>query len=120
MARRTRKMAKLHLPAVAENIEILSYRSGALVVADWVEGSSVKAVAESGQTLHTEAVANALAPLAGAMAAARPAAGRPLPARASARCRGRCTPGRPARRGYYPIEKYGVSESVYCLARSRR
>lgn len=70
VARRTRKLAKLELPAVAENIEILSYRSGALVVADWVEGSSVKAVAESGQTLHTEAVANALAPLAGALAAA--------------------------------------------------
>lgn len=73
VARRTRKLAKLGLPAVAENIEILSYRSGALVVADWVEGSSVKAVAESGQTLHTEAVANALAPLAGAMAAAHEA-----------------------------------------------
>lgn len=73
VARRTRKMDKLHLPAVAENIEILSYRSGALVVADWVEGSSVKAVAESGQTLHTEAVANALAPLAGAMATAHEA-----------------------------------------------
>ncbi|AIL97776.1 murein biosynthesis integral membrane protein MurJ [Corynebacterium ureicelerivorans] len=73
VARRTRKLAKLGLPAVAESIEILSYRSGALVVADWVEGSSVKAVAESGQTLHTEAVANALAPLAGAMAAAHEA-----------------------------------------------
>lgn len=73
VARRTRKLAKLGLPAVAENIEILSYRSGALVVADWVEGSSVTAVAESGQTLHTEAVANALAPLAGAMAAAHEA-----------------------------------------------
>lgn len=73
VARRTRKLAKLGLPAVAENTEILSYRSGALVVADWVEGSSVKAVAESGQTLHTEAVANALAPLAGAMAAAHEA-----------------------------------------------
>ena len=73
VARRTRKLAKLGLPAVVENIEILSYRSGALVVADWVEGSSVKAVAESGQTLHTEAVANALAPLAGAMAAAHEA-----------------------------------------------
>ena len=73
VARRTRKLAKLELPAVAENIEILSYRSGALVVSDWVEGSSVKAVAESGQTLHTEAVANALAPLAGAMAAAHEA-----------------------------------------------
>ena len=73
VARRTRRLAKLGLPAVAENIEILSYRSGALVVADWVEGSSVKAVAESGQTLHTEAVANALAPLAGAMATAHEA-----------------------------------------------
>ena len=71
VARRTRKLAKLGHPAVADNIEILSYRTGALIVADWVEGTSVKAVCESGQTLHTEAVANALAPLAGAMAAAR-------------------------------------------------
>ena len=73
VARRTRKLANLHLPAAAEHIEILSYRSGVLVVADWIEGSSVKAVAESGQTLHTEAVANALAPLAGAMATAHAA-----------------------------------------------
>ena len=73
VARRTRKLANLHHPAVAENIEILSYRTGSLIVADWIEGSSVKAVAESGQTLHTEAVANALAPLAGALAAAHEA-----------------------------------------------
>ena len=70
VARRTRKLARLGHPAIADNIEILSYRSGALIVADWIEGSSVKAVAESGQTLHTEAVANALAPLAGALATA--------------------------------------------------
>ena len=73
VARRTRKLANLHHPAVADNIEILSYRTGSLIVADWIEGSSVKAVAESGQTLHTEAVANALAPLAGALAAAHEA-----------------------------------------------
>lgn len=68
VARRTRKLANLNLPAVADNIEIVSYRSGALIVADWIEGTSLKTVAESGQTLHTEAVANALAPLAGALA----------------------------------------------------
>ena len=73
VARRTRKLANLNLPAVADNVEIRSYRSGALIVADWVEGSSVKAVAESGQTLHTEAVANALAPLAAALATAHEA-----------------------------------------------
>lgn len=73
VSRRTRKVAMLQHPALPENIEILSYRSGALVVADWVEGSSVRAVAESGQTLHTDAVANALAPLAGAIAAAHEA-----------------------------------------------
>lgn len=71
--RRTRKMAELSLPAVADRIQILSYRSGALVVADWIPGSSVKAVSESGQTLHMEAVAHALAPLANAIAAAHEA-----------------------------------------------
>ncbi|MDK8244086.1 murein biosynthesis integral membrane protein MurJ [Corynebacterium sp. UMB10321] len=73
VSRRTRKLAMLRHPALPENIEIVSYRTGALVVADWVEGSSVRAVAESGQTLHTDAVANALAPLAGAIAAAHEA-----------------------------------------------
>lgn len=70
VARKTRKLAKLNHPAIADNIEVLSYRSGALIVADWVEGTALKTIAESGQTLHTEAVANALAPLAGALAAA--------------------------------------------------
>nr|WP_256478254.1 murein biosynthesis integral membrane protein MurJ [Corynebacterium stercoris] len=73
VAHRTKQLAALKHPAIAENIEVLSYRTGALVVADWIEGTSVKAVAESGQTLHTEAVANALAPLAGALVAARTA-----------------------------------------------
>ena len=70
VARRTRKLATLNHPAVAENIQILSYRSGALVVADWIPGTTLKNVAESGQTLHAEAVAHALAPLADAIGAA--------------------------------------------------
>ncbi|MEH0147956.1 murein biosynthesis integral membrane protein MurJ [Corynebacterium sp. Q4381] len=73
VARRTRRLAQLRHPAIADNIEILSYRTGALIVADWIDGSSLKAVTDSGQTLHTEAVANALAPLAGAIAAAHTA-----------------------------------------------
>lgn len=73
VVRRTRKLAKLKHPAVADNIQILSYRSGALVVADWITGSSVKAVVEAGQTLHTEAVAHALAPLSSALGAAHEA-----------------------------------------------
>ena len=77
VVRRTRKLANLNHPAVADNIQILSYRSGALVVSDWIPGSSVKAVAEAGQTLHTEAVAHALAPLADALGTAH-AAGVPL------------------------------------------
>ncbi|AQQ16372.1 putative peptidoglycan biosynthesis protein MviN [Corynebacterium glaucum] len=71
VVQRTSKIAKLKHPAVADNIEVLSYRTGALVVADWIEGSSVKAVTDSGLTLHTEAVANALAPLAGLLALAQ-------------------------------------------------
>ena len=71
IATRTGRIAKLNHPAIANILEVRPYRTGALIVADWIEGSSVKAVAESGQTLHTEAVANALAPLAGVLAAAR-------------------------------------------------
>ncbi|SDS71262.1 murein biosynthesis integral membrane protein MurJ [Corynebacterium timonense] len=70
VARRTRKLAGLNHPAVADNIQILSYRTGALVVADWIPGATLKDVAESGRTLHPEAVAHALAPLADAIGAA--------------------------------------------------
>ena len=73
IARRTRQLVNMHLPALPDHVEILSFRSGAVVVSDWIEGSSVKAVAESGQTLHTEAVANALVPLAAALATAHEA-----------------------------------------------
>jgi len=60
VSRRTRRLAGV--PGVAENIEVLAYRAGCLVVADWVPGSSLRAVAEGGD-LDPEAVAAALVPL---------------------------------------------------------
>ena len=47
---------------MASNIQILSYRQGCLVVADWIEGTPLKTVAEEGD-LDPRAVARALAPL---------------------------------------------------------
>ncbi|WIM67680.1 lipid II flippase MurJ [Corynebacterium breve] len=70
IARQTRVLRDLNHPAIAPNISVLSYRSGCLIVADWIPGSSVKAVAESGETLHPEAVANGIAPLSDVMACA--------------------------------------------------
>ncbi|MHA2790205.1 murein biosynthesis integral membrane protein MurJ [Corynebacterium sp. S7] len=70
VARRTRQLGALNHAAVAPNIHVLAYRSGCLVVADWIQGSSLKAVAESEADLHPEAVANAMAPLADALAEA--------------------------------------------------
>ncbi|MFS0299298.1 murein biosynthesis integral membrane protein MurJ [Corynebacterium striatum] len=62
VSRNTRKLAELGLEAVASNIQILSYRQGCLVVADWIEGTPLKTVAEEGD-LDPRAVARALAPL---------------------------------------------------------
>ncbi|WKD58428.1 putative peptidoglycan biosynthesis protein MviN [Corynebacterium capitovis DSM 44611] len=73
VARRTRKLAALNLPSVADNIRVLSYRTGVLVVADWIPGATLKNVAEAGHTLHAEAVANSLAPLASGIGAAHEA-----------------------------------------------
>lgn len=79
----TRRLADLDHEGIAENIRILSYRSGCLIVTDWVEGSSLRAVAETAAdpsnaiTLNPAAVAKSLAPLAEAAAAAT-AAGTPL------------------------------------------
>ncbi|WP_026196402.1 murein biosynthesis integral membrane protein MurJ [Corynebacterium lubricantis] len=70
VARRTRQLGALHHEAVAPNIQVLAYRAGCLVVADWIPGSSLKAVAESEADLHPEAVAIAMAPLADALAEA--------------------------------------------------
>lgn len=65
VSRRTRRLADV--PGVAEGIEVLAYRNGCLVVADWVPGSSLRAVAEGGD-LDPEAVAGALLPLVDAAA----------------------------------------------------
>ncbi|MCQ9340478.1 murein biosynthesis integral membrane protein MurJ [Corynebacterium phoceense] len=72
VARSTRKLAEMNLPTVADNIEILSYRNGGLVVADWIEGTELKAVAEAGN-LDSRAVAHALAPVLADAAAAHAA-----------------------------------------------
>lgn len=62
ISRNTRKLAEMNLDTVADNIEILSYRSGCLVVADWVEGTSLKQVAQA-DNLDPKSVAQATAPL---------------------------------------------------------
>ncbi|MDR7330583.1 murein biosynthesis integral membrane protein MurJ [Corynebacterium guangdongense] len=92
VTRNTRKLAKLGHAAIAPNIRVLGYRSGALIVSDWVEGSPLREVArtaldpEHPATLHPQAVALALAPLANAAAEAE-AAGTPLGLDNSARLR---------------------------------
>ncbi|AWB82876.1 murein biosynthesis integral membrane protein MurJ [Corynebacterium yudongzhengii] len=83
VAKRTRWLAELDHPGIADNIRILSYRSGCLIVADWVEGSSLRAIVDASNdedldvTLNSRAVALALAPLAEAAAEAE-TAGTPL------------------------------------------
>ncbi|AFH91893.2 murein biosynthesis protein MurJ [Corynebacterium pseudotuberculosis] len=47
VSRRTRALANLNHPAIAPNIEVLSYRNGCLMVADWVAGSSLASVANT-------------------------------------------------------------------------
>nr|WP_227659087.1 MULTISPECIES: murein biosynthesis integral membrane protein MurJ [unclassified Corynebacterium] len=69
VTRRTRALAGLHHPAIAPNIDVSAYRSGCLVVADWVEGTSLKELSRS-ERVHPRAAAYALAPLADAAAAA--------------------------------------------------
>ncbi|NTS21875.1 hypothetical protein HT105_24720, partial [Bacteroides fragilis] len=54
---------------IASNIKILSYRQGCLVVADWIEGTPLKTVAED-HNLDPKAVARALAPLVADIATA--------------------------------------------------
>ena len=63
VAHRTRAIAKLHLPAVAPILDVISYRTGCLVIADWISGSSLQAVAESTTPLVEEAVHAATVPL---------------------------------------------------------
>ncbi|OHO63263.1 murein biosynthesis integral membrane protein MurJ [Corynebacterium sp. HMSC036D02] len=72
VSRSTRRLAEMELDAMAKNIDILSYRQGCLVVADWVEGTSLKTVSED-EDLDPRAVAHALAPLVRTTAAAHAA-----------------------------------------------
>ncbi|MGV0341556.1 murein biosynthesis integral membrane protein MurJ [Corynebacterium mastitidis] len=69
VTRRTRALAALGHPAIAPNIEVSAYRAGCLVVADWVEGTSLKELSRS-ERINPRAAAYALAPLANAAAAA--------------------------------------------------
>ena len=67
VAHRTRQIAQLNLPAVAPIIDIISYRTGCVVVAEWIAGSSLQAVAESTTPLLEEAVHEAMVPLTESM-----------------------------------------------------
>ncbi|WP_231686562.1 murein biosynthesis integral membrane protein MurJ [Corynebacterium deserti] len=66
--RRTKKLASLNSAAIASNIRTEAYRNGCLIVADWVPGSSLAAVAEDGA--DPRAAAYALAELTEATGAA--------------------------------------------------
>ncbi|WP_448853282.1 murein biosynthesis integral membrane protein MurJ [Corynebacterium frankenforstense] len=76
VTRRTRKLAGLGHPSIAPNVKVSAYRNGCLVVADWVEGSPLKTVAEEGGA-DPRAAAYALSPLADAVGRAHEA-GTPL------------------------------------------
>ncbi|MGP6174212.1 murein biosynthesis integral membrane protein MurJ [Corynebacterium sp. A21] len=72
VVRRTRKLANLHHGAIAEVLEVAAYRSGCLVITEWVPGSSLRAVADQGA--DPRAATYALSGLADAAAAARQSA----------------------------------------------
>ena len=44
----TLELAQLNHPGIAPNIEVLNFRTGCIVIADWVTGSSLDAVAKAG------------------------------------------------------------------------
>ncbi|MCQ4619163.1 murein biosynthesis integral membrane protein MurJ [Corynebacterium sp. CCUG 59401] len=60
---RTNRLRELQLSGVAPILEAIPYRMGCLVVSDWIPGSSLKAVAESGAPLLEQAVDDAMVPL---------------------------------------------------------
>lgn len=72
VVRRTRKLAKLNHGAIAEVLEVTAYRSGCLVITEWVPGTSLRAVADQGA--DPRAAAYALSGLADAATAARQSA----------------------------------------------
>lgn len=69
VVRRTRKLGRLEHPSIAGILEVDAYRAGCLVVTEWVQGTSLKAVAEQGA--DPRAAAYALSGLADAAADAR-------------------------------------------------
>lgn len=75
--RRTRLLARLNHPGIASGIEVSAYRSGCLVVADWVPGSSLKSVVEDGD-VDPYAAAYAVSTLADAVHVAHHEARTPL------------------------------------------
>lgn len=75
--RRTRLLARLNHPGIAPGIEVSAYRSGCLVVADWVPGSSLKSVVEDGD-VDPYAASYAVSTLADAVHAAHHEARTPL------------------------------------------
>lgn len=75
--RRTRLLARLNHPGIAPGIEVSAYRSGCLVVADWVPGSSLKSVVEDGD-VDPYAASYAVSSLADAVHSAHHEAHTPL------------------------------------------
>ncbi|WP_408608299.1 murein biosynthesis integral membrane protein MurJ [Corynebacterium renale] len=69
VTRRTQVLSSLKHPGIATGIQVRGYRSGCMVVADWVEGSSLRSVAEAGG-VDPQAAALALSPIAAATGAA--------------------------------------------------
>ncbi|MBV7282341.1 murein biosynthesis integral membrane protein MurJ [Corynebacterium sp. TAE3-ERU30] len=50
VTRTTRALAELNHPAIADNIHVLPYRAGCLVVADWVEGTALNSLTVGAQS----------------------------------------------------------------------
>lgn len=80
VTRATRALADLHHPAIANNIHVLPYREGCLVVADWVRGTALNSLTsrdgvpeEEFHGAHPQAVAYALSGLLDAAADAHDA-----------------------------------------------
>ena len=67
---RTNQLAALNLPAVAPVIETIRYRTGCVVVAEWIPGSDLRTVADAGEPLLDQAVAAAMLPLTTSIAQA--------------------------------------------------
>ncbi len=63
---RTELLASIKHPGIARGIEVLPYRLGAIIIADWVKGSSLETATAQG--VNTRAVALALSPLVDATA----------------------------------------------------